>query len=79
MSSQIFGMQGVEGVVEYGGGVGGVGVLHCVTFQSCAMFSHDLSICPSGRVQSFARLLSQTPEKCNFNYTGYKSGYIEMK
>lgn len=54
-----------------GGGDGGGDIVGVVlhpggTIQSCAMFTHDGSICPSGRLQSFARLLSQTPKKILF-------------
>ncbi len=66
MRSQIVGLHGFR----VGGGGGGGGALHPGgTIQSCAMFTHDGSTCPSGRLQSFARLLSQTPEKYSFNYS----------
>lgn len=65
MNSQILGLQITGGGV--GLGIGLEGWHPGGTIQSCAMFAHDWSICPSGRLQSFARLLSQTPKKQTFD------------
>lgn len=58
MTSQICAVQVGRGSLGCAGGVSHFGE----SAQSAAIFSHDWSIVPSGRLQSFVASLSQTPK-----------------